>query len=125
MKNGRVYNSGYCITGNNGAVDDVDCLVLQKILSRGNKNGFRVGVDCALRALYPIHRVYRQRRRAAPPQFEREINYFIYFSTMVAALLLARASWNLYKFTKIFSFKDLETSMREKTSQIKSRENKK
>ncbi|ODS37354.1 MAG: hypothetical protein A7316_09535 [Candidatus Altiarchaeales archaeon WOR_SM1_86-2] len=59
------------------------------------------------------------------PQFEREINYFIYFSTMVAALLLARASWNLYKFTKIFSFKDLETSMREKTSQIKSRENKK
>ena len=41
------------------------------------------------------------------PRFELELSYFIYFGMMIVALLLVRAAWNLYKFSKVFGFKDL------------------
>jgi len=39
--------------------------------------------------------------------FELEISCLIYLGMMVVALLLVRAAWNLYKFSKVFGFKDL------------------
>ena len=42
------------------------------------------------------------------PGFESEISYLVYLGMMVVALLLVRAAWNLYKFSKIFGFRDFQ-----------------